>query len=138
VHNHHTLLDYATFSFLSTGARQMSNKLQEMTQDMQARISELAYMMWDSAGRQQGMAMDYWLKAEQEILTTLQAAATHMMPNPSKAQPRPGAAAKPVAVEAPKAATESNPAAVEAPKPVSAAEPAPAARKTIARGKSKA
>ena len=119
----------------------MSNKLQEMTQDMQSRISELAYMMWESAGRQQGMAMEYWLKAEKEVLSALQAAATHMMPSQPKAEPKPAAAVKPSAtakpaVEAPKPAAEAKPAAVEAPKP--AATPQPAARKPAARGKSKA
>lgn len=58
----------------------MTNTLQEMTRDMQARVRELAYMMWESAGRQHGMAMEYWLKAESEVMSTLQAAASKMMP----------------------------------------------------------
>ena len=58
----------------------MSNTLHEMTQDIQVRIRELAYLMWEAAGRQQGMAMEYWLRAESEVLFTLQAAASRLMP----------------------------------------------------------
>jgi hypothetical protein len=64
----------------------MSNELHQMTQDIQTRIRELAYLMWESAGRQQGMAMEYWLKAESEVLSTLQAAATHMLPGTTAAK----------------------------------------------------
>jgi hypothetical protein len=115
----------------------MSNKLQQMTENMQSRINELAYLMWESAGRQPGMAMDYWLKAEQEILTTLQAATSHVLSNQPKAQPKPPAA-KTVAVEAPRAGAEPRQSAVEASKTVSAPEPASPPRKTPVRGKSKA
>ena len=121
----------------------MSNKLQEMTHDMQTRISELAYMMWESAGRQQGMAMEYWLKAEKEVMSTLQAAAHNMMPS----QAKPAAAARPAATAAPSVPTPKPiagaPPAVEAPKPAVAAQPGAAssppatARKTAARGRSK-
>ncbi len=116
----------------------MSNKLQQMTENMQSRINELAYLMWEFAGRQQGMAMDYWLKAEQEILTTLQAATSHVLSNQPKAQPKPPAAAKAVAVEAPRAGAEPRQSAVEASKTGSAPEPASPPRKTPVRGKSKA
>lgn len=119
----------------------MSNKLQEMTQDMQARISEVAYMMWESAGRQQGMAMEFWLKAEQEVLSTLQAAANHMMTSPSKAEPRTPAAtsAAPGAAPSPEPSAEAQAAAIEAPQPALAADAVPPAapRKTAARGRSK-
>ena len=57
----------------------MSNQFQDMTEGMQTKIRELAYLMWESAGRQQGMAMEYWLKAETEVLSTLQAAAARMI-----------------------------------------------------------
>lgn len=46
-----------------------------MSGDLQGRIRDLAYLMWESAGRQQGMAMDFWLQAEQEIVNTVQKAA---------------------------------------------------------------
>ena len=57
----------------------MSSDLQQMTEGLQTRIRYLAYLMWESAGRQQGMAMEYWLKAESEVMSTLQAAA-RMLP----------------------------------------------------------
>jgi hypothetical protein len=58
----------------------MTNRFSELTQDIQDRIREIAYLMWESAGRQHGMAMEYWLSAEQEVLSTLQAAAHRMLP----------------------------------------------------------
>jgi hypothetical protein len=58
----------------------MSNEIQNMTQEIQDRVRELAYLMWESAGRQQGMAMSYWLTAEKDILNTMQAAAETVMP----------------------------------------------------------
>jgi hypothetical protein len=129
----------------------MSNKLQEMTQDIQARISELAYLMWESAGRQQGMAMEYWLKAEKEVMSTFQAAASHMMPKQPKAETKPAVAAKVAkpadvakpSLEAPKAAVQAKPAA-EAPTPAAETKPAASSaspsptRKPAARGKTKA
>ena len=127
----------------------MSNKFQEVTQDIQARINEVAYLMWESAGRQQGMAMEYWLKAESEVMSTLQSAASRMMPSSRKAEEKPAAPAKsvvqaaPVAapkpsIEAPKAAIPAVAAkpAAEA-KPVASAAPPSPARKPAARGKSK-
>ncbi len=59
----------------------MTNRFSELTQDIQDRIREIAYLMWESAGRQHGMAMEYWLSAEQEVLSTLQAAAHRMLPD---------------------------------------------------------
>jgi Protein of unknown function (DUF2934) len=38
-----------------------------------ARVRELAECMWDSAGRQYGMAQDFWLSAERHVLTMLRA-----------------------------------------------------------------
>ncbi|NJO56432.1 MAG: DUF2934 domain-containing protein [Rhodospirillales bacterium] len=58
----------------------MSKSLHKVTHDLQVRIQEIAYMMWESAGRQQGMALEYWLAAEKEVLATFQAAAERMMP----------------------------------------------------------
>jgi len=128
----------------------MSNKFQEVTQDIQARINEVAYLMWESAGRQQGMAMEYWLKAESEVMSTLHAAASRMMPSPRRDDEKPAAPANPVApvvpaatpkpaIEAPKeakpAVAATKPAA-EA-KPVASVAPPSPARKPAARGKSK-
>lgn len=63
----------------------MSKEIENMTQEIQDKISELAYLMWESAGRQQGMAMNYWLAAEKDILTTMQAAAETVIPAEQKA-----------------------------------------------------
>ncbi len=35
------------------------------------RIRELAHVMWESAGRQQGAALDFWLAAERHVLTVM-------------------------------------------------------------------
>jgi hypothetical protein len=58
----------------------MVNRFQELTSDVNARIREIAYLMWESAGRQQGMALEYWLAAEREVLATFQAAAERFVP----------------------------------------------------------
>jgi hypothetical protein len=101
----------------------MSNELHQMTQDLQTRIRELAYLMWESAGRQQGMAVEYWLKAESEVLSTLQAAA-RMLPGTT--------AAKTAKTEPEPVASGSTPAIAGKPAPVAAAAPhvppAPVAR----------
>jgi hypothetical protein len=39
------------------------------------RIRVMAYYFWESAGRQYGQALDYWLQAEQNVLGLLTAAA---------------------------------------------------------------
>jgi hypothetical protein len=57
----------------------MSKRLYEMTEDTQNQIREAAYLMWESAGRQHGMAMEYWLKAESDMLSTMQAATAMMI-----------------------------------------------------------
>jgi hypothetical protein len=138
------------------GAYQMSNKIQNMTQEIQDRISELAYLMWESAGRQQGMAMNYWLTAEKDILNTMQVAAETVMPAEQKApkasKAAPAKPAKPQAAPAPaKAKAEAAPAKPAKPEAVpvpaaatakpAAAKPAgkpttkPAARRTTTRKK---
>ena len=83
----------------------MSNDLHQMTQDLQTRIRELAYLMWESAGRQQGMAMEYWLKAESEVMSALQAAA-RMLPGgttakstKTEAEPGPSVSTRAIDVE---------------------------------------
>jgi hypothetical protein len=39
-----------------------------------AKVRELAECMWESAGRQYGMAQDYWLAAERHVLAMVRAA----------------------------------------------------------------
>jgi hypothetical protein len=56
----------------------MSQDAGDMFEDAQERIQQLAYLMWESAGRQQGLATQYWLQAEQEIRKTLEAAASRV------------------------------------------------------------
>lgn len=114
-----------------------------LVKDIQDRIREVAYMMWDSAGRQHGMAMDYWLRAEREVITTMQSAAERMMPEPPRGEndgstqsdmPAPTAEA-PAKVkaetEAAPAVAPAAPAAPQADKPASKPKPA-AAKKTPA------
>ncbi|HYN37979.1 MAG TPA: DUF2934 domain-containing protein [Rhodospirillales bacterium] len=40
-----------------------------------ARVRELAECMWDSAGRQYGVAQDFWLAAERHVLAMLRVSA---------------------------------------------------------------
>ncbi|MBL8658891.1 MAG: DUF4332 domain-containing protein [Rhodospirillales bacterium] len=51
----------------------------KITGDVQERIRELAYLMWESAGRQADTAMEYWLAAEREVRTTIAEAAGRIM-----------------------------------------------------------
>lgn len=46
----------------------VSDAVTEMADGVQQRIRDLAYLMWESAGRQHGLAMQYWLAAEKEVL----------------------------------------------------------------------
>lgn len=106
----------------------MSNSLQ----DLQDRIRELAYLMWEAAGRQQGMALEYWVAAERAILNTWQAAADRMLPqaaSSAEATPAPSVASPPAPATADAAAAAAAPpeAPLPAPAPASAATPAPAA-----------
>ncbi len=117
-------LDLWALAWLARAIVTMSNILQEMAESIQGRIRQVAYIMWESAGRQHGMAMDYWLAAEREVLTTMQSAAERLMPSEAKADQA-----------APSAATALPPpaAAVPAAKAVEEAAPAkPAGRKAPA------
>lgn len=88
----------------------MSNILQEMAESIQGRIRQVAYIMWESAGRQHGMAMDYWLAAEREVLTTMQSAAERLMPSEAKADQAAPSAATALPPPAAKAVEEAAPA----------------------------
>lgn len=99
----------------------MNEDVKKMMQDMQDRIREVAYLMWESAGRQHGMATEYWHAAEREVRATMEAAKEKMTKAAqSKPESKPGT--KKPAAAAPKA----KPAAA-APKPAAAA-PKPAAK----------
>ena len=97
----------------------MSKTLQEITQDFQARIQELAYLMWESAGRQQGMAVQYWLEAEKQALAAMHAATSHMI-SELKGSTAPAEVAVTSTDESPAAATPEM------------SQPAPAASRTSA------
>jgi len=74
----------------------MSDDIKNVTENLQNSIREVAYLMWEAAGRQQGLAMDYWLAAERIVMETLNAAtaaATGQM------QPKRGRGAGPAAKE---------------------------------------
>ena len=76
------------------------------SQDIQDRIRELAHSMWEWAGRQQDMALHYWVAAEKEVLATLRAAADKLMPGekPEKTEESMAEAAEPAASEPPELA----------------------------------
>jgi hypothetical protein len=40
-----------------------------MDPELRRRIEERAYALWEADGRPDGRALDYWLPAEQEIVT---------------------------------------------------------------------
>lgn len=108
----------------------MSKDVRKMMEDMQDRIREVAYMMWESAGRQHGMATEYWHAAEREVRSAFEAASEKMKPSAPAPKPDPKPAA-PVAKEAAKPAPA--PAPKPEPKPAApvakeAAKPAPAAK----------
>jgi DUF2934 family protein len=50
-----------------------------------AKVRALAECMWDSAGRQYGIAQDYWLSAERHVLTMMRAA--RALPPHEQAEP---------------------------------------------------
>ena len=46
-----------------------------MEKETEDRVREMAYLMWEQAGRQMGMAAEFWLAAEREVLRTMSAIA---------------------------------------------------------------
>ena len=58
----------------------MSADVKNLTKDIQDRVRNLAYLMWESAGKQQDMALQYWMNAEREVLASVQAATEVMLP----------------------------------------------------------
>lgn len=45
----------------------------------EARIRELAYLLWESSGRQYGHALEYWLAAEREVLRSVEQAESRLL-----------------------------------------------------------
>lgn len=79
----------------------MNNSITKMTQDVQDRIRDVAYLMWEAAGHQQELAMQYWLAAEKEVMAAMTAAATKLTPTQEAAD---AAAEKETASRTPKKA----------------------------------
>lgn len=104
----------------------MTNRFAELTHDIQDRIREIAYLMWEFAGRQHGMAMEYWLAAEQEVLSTFQAAAHRLLPD-LDAKPKPAEKLASLKVTAPSVAAPADEAIVAA---TAATGAKPATRRT--------
>ena len=97
----------------------MGKRLYEVTEDIQDRIRETAYLMWESAGRQHGLAMEYWLKAESDMLSTMQAATAKMISSMSPGRSGTSAAEPPGTAPATVATTATaQPAAANRPPPV--------------------
>lgn len=108
--------------------------MKDYPQEIQDRIREVAYLMWESAGRQYGMAMEYWLQAEHEVLKATQTAAEKMMPTADDVKTVVDAVSEPlskVGVKLEASTTPAKPAPTPAPapaKPAQAAKPASAAK----------
>jgi hypothetical protein len=45
----------------------MSAGLQAIDPELRRRIEEHAYSLWEADGRPEGRALEYWLRAEQEV-----------------------------------------------------------------------
>jgi hypothetical protein len=73
-------INYAAALQRTEGTNSMSGEMKNLTKDVQERVRNLAYLMWESAGRQQNMALQYWLNAEREIFSSMQAATDAMIP----------------------------------------------------------
>lgn len=51
------------------------------------RVRELAYRLWEAAGREYGRSLDFWLEAERQVLETMSTSAGYVAPAPSKELP---------------------------------------------------
>jgi hypothetical protein len=111
------------FSEIVPGVQPVNMDITALVKDIQDRVREVAYLMWESAGRQHGMAMEYWLTAEREVISTMQSAAERMMPGQVYGAGGASAEAAPVSqssgavVEATEEATQAIAAASSAPAP---------------------
>jgi hypothetical protein len=47
----------------------VSDPADTMDPELRRRIEERAYALWEADGRPDGRALEYWLRAEQEIVT---------------------------------------------------------------------
>lgn len=68
--------------------------------ELHEQISELAYLMWEAAGRQQGLAVEYWLAAERQVMAMVGTAVDQFMtPRLVPFQPRQSEAIQSKAVQ---------------------------------------
>lgn len=68
-------------------------RVEGMDEALRRRIEERAYALWEAAGRPEGREQEYWLLAEQEILT--QSVAGEEDPYVALDQEEPGSFAAP-------------------------------------------
>ncbi len=50
----------------------MAEESGSQPEETHERIRELAYLLWEAGGRRHGHALEYWLVAEREVLTSLE------------------------------------------------------------------
>jgi hypothetical protein len=62
-------------------------------EELQRRIREVAYLMWEAAGAQHGRALEFWLAAEREVLRRFASEQPYEVDAPPLAAGRDAAAA---------------------------------------------
>jgi hypothetical protein len=77
--------------------------------DLDQRIREIAYLMWEAAGHQHGFALDYWLAAEKDVLATLAATARALIGGDAEPSGRAPEAAPGPPADAPGASSPDRP-----------------------------
>jgi hypothetical protein len=112
----------------------MSDEMKKLTQDVQDRVRETAYLLWEAAGKPIGMAMQFWLEAEKQVLQTMRAATDAILPSSRRAKPKATESEAPKPMKAALARPEAKPAAPApaAPSAPKAAAPAPSPPKAAA------
>jgi hypothetical protein len=48
--------------------RDLQERAESMDPELRQRIEERAYALWEAEGRQEDRALEYWLRAEQDIV----------------------------------------------------------------------
>jgi hypothetical protein len=77
----------------------MSEDDKKNEREIEDRIREAAYLMWEQAGRVSDMAQEYWVAAEKEVLAAWRTATKKVLPGekPEKAKEAKTEASKPEA-----------------------------------------
>lgn len=63
----------------------MGDDNKHQSQELHDRIRELAYLLWEAAGRRHGLSLDYWLAAETEVMVAMRNRSDNK--NPSDTRP---------------------------------------------------